>query len=101
MRLRGPLKGKVKTKMAEVLVTIKIMPKDTDVDMGVLTSRIGKLDGVKLNTVQEEPIAFGLVALVASYVVEDKEGGTENLENSLREIDDIASAEVTEVTRLL
>jgi len=87
--------------MAEVLVTIKIMPSDADVDMDVLASRIGKVDGGRLNNVQKEPIAFGLVALVASYVVEDQEGGTENLENSLKEIDGIGNVDVTGVTRLL
>jgi len=87
--------------MAEVLVTIKIMPSDADVDMDVLASRMGKVDGGRLNNVQKEPIAFGLVALVASYVVEDQEGGTENLENSLKEIDGIGNVDVTGVTRLL
>jgi elongation factor 1-beta len=69
--------------------------------MDVLASRIGKVDGGRLNNVQKEPIAFGLVALVASYVVEDQEGGTENLENSLKEIDGIGNVDVTGVTRLL
>lgn len=96
--LRGPEGGK---SMAEVLVTIKIMPENPDVDMGALSGRIGEVDGGKLNNVEREPIAFGLVALIASYVVEDKEGGTDDLENALKEIDDVGNAEVVRVTRLL
>ncbi len=87
--------------MAEVLVTIKIMPEGEDVDMDALAGRIGKINGGRLNDVQKEPIAFGLVALIASYVLEDKEGGTDNLENALKEIDDVGNVEVTEVSRLL
>jgi elongation factor 1-beta len=95
---RGPKRRKT---MAEVLVTIKIMPASPDVDMDALSSRIGEVDGGRLNNVEREPIAFGLVALNASYVVEDTRGGTDNLENALREIDEVNSAEVVEVTRLL
>lgn len=87
--------------MAEVLVTIKIMPENPDVDMDALSGRIGEVDGGKLNNVEKEPIAFGLVALIASYVVEDKEGGTDDIENALKEIDDVGNAEVVRVTRLL
>ena len=87
--------------MAEVLVTIKIMPREADTDMDALAGRIGEVDGGRLNSVEKEPIAFGLVALVASYVVEDAEGGTENLEEALKKIDDIGNIEVTGVTRLL
>ncbi len=87
--------------MAEVMVTLKIMPKDVEVDMDALMGRISKVDGARLNTVDKEPIAFGLVALIASYIVGDDEGGTETLENILRGIDEIGNVEVTGVDRLL
>ena len=87
--------------MAEVLVTVKIMPESPDVDLDALSSLISEVEGGRLNKVEREPIAFGLVALNASYVVEDAEGGTDNLENAIREIDNVNSAEVVKVTRLL
>jgi elongation factor 1-beta len=87
--------------MAEVLVTLKIMPESPEVDMDALSSRIGEAKSGKLNKVEKEPIAFGLIALIASYVVEDSEGTADNLENAIREMDDVQSAEVVEVTRLL
>ena len=87
--------------MAEVLVTFKIMPESPDVDMDALSSRISEAENGKLNKVEREPIAFGLVALIASYVVEDSEGTADNLENAIKEMDDVQSAEVVEVTRLL
>ena len=87
--------------MAEVLITLKIMPKSPDVDMDALSSRIGEAPSGRLNKVEQEPIAFGLVALIASYVVEDSEGTADNLENAIREMDDVQSAEVVGITRLL
>lgn len=87
--------------MAEVLVTVKIMPESPDVDMDSLSNRIGEISGGRLNNVEREPIAFGLVALNASYVIEDTEGGTDNLENAIKDMDDVQSVEVVEVTRLL
>lgn len=95
---RGP---KRRDNMAEVLVTVKIMPRAPEVDLDALTKSIGEVDGARLNNVEREPIAFGLVALNASYVVEDSQGGTDNLENAIKEIDNVNSAEVVEVTRLL
>lgn len=87
--------------MAEVLVTMKLMPKSAGEDMDALEARIGKIDNGKLNKVKKEPIAFGLVALIASYVVEDKEGGTEKLEAALNTIEGIGNIEILQVTRLL
>jgi elongation factor 1-beta len=95
---RGPKRGKA---MAEVMVTVKIMPESPEVDMDSLSSRIGEIDGARLNNIEKEPIAFGLVALLAAYVVEDSEGTADNLENAIRDMDDVQSAEVVEVTRLL
>lgn len=87
--------------MAEVMVTVKIMPGSPEVDLDALTTSIGEVGGGRLNNVEREPIAFGLVALMASYVVEDSEGTADNLENAIREIGDVNSAEIVEVTRLL
>ena len=87
--------------MAEVLVTVKIMPVSPEVDMDSLSNRIGEISGGRLNNVEREPIAFGLVALNASYVIEDTEGGTDNLENAIKDMNDVQSVEVVEVTRLL
>jgi elongation factor 1-beta len=87
--------------MAEVMVTVKIMPESPEVNMDSLSSRIGEIEGARLNNVVREPIAFGLVALLAAYVVEDSEGTADNLENTIRDIDDVQSTEIVEVTRLL
>jgi len=85
-------------KMADVLVTFKVMPEAADVDMDKLVDAIKDLEGVKINDIRKNPIAFGLVALEPSFIIEDKEGATKALEEKLGSIKGIGEVEVSEVT---
>ncbi|MFQ5888247.1 MAG: elongation factor 1-beta [Candidatus Hydrothermarchaeales archaeon] len=84
--------------MADVLVTFKVMPEEAGMDMDKLVGVILNLDGVKVNDVKKTPIAFGLVALEPSFIVEDEEGATNALEEKLKGIEGIREVEVSEVT---
>jgi len=82
-------------------VKIRILPTSTEVDFEKLkrTSKmiIEKLGG-KNCSFEEEPIAFGLKALIAFFAwSEDAE--LENLENSLTQIDDVSSVQVIDMRR--
>ena len=57
--------------------------------------------GGEVGKVEEEPIAFGLIALKVSFIVDEDKGDTEPLENGLKEIDGVANADVVGVTRTL
>jgi len=57
--------------------------------------------GIDLNGIAEEPIAFGLVALMATVVVGDVEGGTDSVEKAFAEVPDVESVQVAEIGRLL
>ncbi len=85
--------------MAQVLVTLKVMPKEADVDIGKLEVEIKSL--VSPDRMAREPIAFGLVALKVSKLVEDAEGQVEAIENKLRKLDGVGEIEVVEVTRTI
>lgn len=87
--------------MAEVLVTLKVMPEDAGTDLGSMESEIKKLREARFNGVEKEPIAFGLVALKPSFVMDDAEGATEKLEEALRHVKGVGGVEVIQVTRLL
>jgi elongation factor 1-beta len=82
--------------MAKVLVTLRIMPKDINVDIQNLKSEI--LSKIKAS-IQEVPIAFGLRALDVFVLAEDKEGEMERIEKLLKEINGVGEIEVIEVTR--
>ena len=87
--------------MAEVLVTFKVMPNGVDTDLEEVSGEIKKISIAKLNNIEKEPIAFGLVALKPSFVAEDTGKVTDEIEAALKDIKGVGGAEVTEVTRLL
>ena len=52
--------------MGEVLTTMKIMPDSPDVDLEAIKATIkdSMPEGAELHDIAEEPIAFGLVAII-------------------------------------
>ncbi|HEX7468623.1 MAG TPA: elongation factor 1-beta [Methanobacterium sp.] len=89
--------------MGEVLATIKIMPESPDIDLAKIKENVEKSipQGTELHKIEEEPIAFGLVALNVMVIVDDAEGGTEKVEENLSKLEDISSIEVIDVRRLM
>ena len=89
--------------MGEVVAVIKIMPNGVDVDLEKLKEDLAAVmpAGIDLNGIAEEPIAFGLVALMATVVVGDVEGGTDSVEAAFAEVSDVESVQVAEIGRLL
>jgi len=89
--------------MGEVVATIKLMPESPEMDVEKVKAEIKSSipENTELHSIEEEPIAFGLVALNVMVVVDDAEGGTEQIEENLSNIEDIASIEVVDVRRLM
>lgn len=89
--------------MGEVVATIKIMPESPDVDLEKIKEDIIQSipEGAEFHKIEEEPIAFGLVALKVMVVVGDSEGGTEKVEENLSNVKNISSVEVEDVRRLM
>ena len=89
--------------MGEVLTTMKIMPDSPDVDLEGIKSAIESSmpEGAKLHEMSEEPIAFGLVAVILQFITEDGEGGSEAVEEMVQAIEGVASFEITGVGRLM
>lgn len=85
--------------MAEVAVTLRLMPESTEVDLDKLEAAVRKR--VKVHSVSREPIAFGLEALRVVAIVEDAAGGTEPLEKELSGIPGVGNVQVVSLTRLL
>ncbi len=86
--------------MGDVLITYKIMPDGVDVDLETIKNAVKeKLEGIaKINDFSEEPIAFGLKALIVRVIVKDEGGITDKIENMLSEIDNVQGVMVSEVT---
>ena len=89
--------------MGEVLTTMKIMPESPEEDLDAIKSTIESSmpEGAKIHEIAEEPIAFGLVAVILQFITEDGEGGSEAVEEMVQAIDGVASFEITGVGRLM
>ena len=89
--------------MGEVLTTMKIMPDSPEVDLAAIKETIESSmpEGARIHDIAEEPIAFGLVAIILNFITEDGEGGSEPVEEMVQAIDGVASFEVTGVGRLM
>jgi elongation factor 1-beta len=89
--------------MGEVVATIKLMPESPEMDLAKVKVEIKSSipKNTELHSIEEEPIAFGLVALNVMVVVDDAEGGTEKVEENLSNIEEVASVEVVDVRRLI
>ncbi|MEM5815010.1 MAG: elongation factor 1-beta [Candidatus Aenigmatarchaeota archaeon] len=85
--------------MTNVILTLRIFPSDVNIDLNILKKKI--LEKVGNIVIREEPIGFGLTALIINVLVEDKEGETEKIENLLRNIEGVGELEIIEVSRTL
>lgn len=89
--------------MARVVLSLKIFPKDIDIDLNSLRDKIIKSlpKYASVYKFEEEPIAFGLVSLIAHIVLpEDKPGGLDEVEESVRNISEVSDIQTIMVRRI-
>ncbi|MBS7639229.1 MAG: elongation factor 1-beta [Candidatus Bathyarchaeia archaeon] len=89
--------------MARVVVSLKIFPADVDVNLETLKEKIrGSLPGyASIYEFEEEPIAFGLVALIVHIVLpENQAGGLDEIERIIRNIGDVSDIQTIMVRRV-
>ncbi|WP_135534112.1 MULTISPECIES: elongation factor 1-beta [Halostella] len=88
--------------MGKVAAKIKVMPQSPDVDLDELQERLENSlpEGAKINGVERDEVAFGLVALYPTVIVPDDAGGTEAVEEAFSNVDDVESVGVENVGRI-
>ena len=87
--------------MGTALVKLKIMPESPSVDLDEIEEKAKEIinkDASRPATVEREPIAFGLVALIFSFAI-DESKSIDNIENPLKEIPNVSSTEVIDFRR--
>jgi len=88
--------------MGSVVVSYKIFPTDINIDFNELRKKIeGSLPSfASIYGFGEEPIAYGLNALIAHIKIpEDKSGVLEEIEKRLEEISEISQVQTVMVRR--
>ena len=89
--------------MAKVIASIKIFPSDTSTDISELKVKIEEKlpKDASIIASKEEPIAFGLVALVANVAMpEEISGKMDEVEEALKSTEGVSEIQVINVTRV-
>jgi elongation factor 1-beta len=88
--------------MGKVAAKLKVMPQSPDVDLDELQERLEASlpEGAEIRGVERDDVAFGLVALLPTVIVPDDAGGTEAVEESFSQVDDVESVAVESVGRI-
>lgn len=87
--------------MANLLVRVRIMPKEADIKPPQLIEDIRKLNPeIQIRSTKEDPIAFGLVALVADFMTDDVAGAMEEVEASIRKSQLVGEFQVLGASRI-
>ena len=90
--------------MADVIITIKIMPDSPETDLDSLSAQASEkilTFGGEVGKTLIEPVAFGLKSLIIMFVMDEAKGATDPLEEEISNLEGVNSCEVTDVRRAI
>ena len=87
--------------MNKIVASVKIFPEDIVISKEDLKEAIKRAipESGALYRIDEEPIAFGLVALVARIAMPEAEGQMDKVEEALKSVENVGEIQVVNVWR--
>jgi len=85
--------------MGEVAIVYKVTPEGTEIDLKALQNKIGETlpENAKLNKIEEKPLAFGLMFLEVQIILDDKKGGSDEIEAWLAGLEGVQNVDVVQM----
>ncbi len=82
-----------------VILTLQIMPESVETSLEEIKAALKKMPIIgQIKDMKEEPIAFGLKALKVLTILPDEGGLTDKIEEAVRKLKGVQSAETVGVT---
>ena len=85
-------------RMGKVVAQIKVLPSSTEVNLEELKKKIE--EEIKPEKIEEEPIAFGLVAVRIFKIIEDNAKFLDEIEEKLKSFEEVSQVEVEQLSRI-
>jgi elongation factor 1-beta len=85
--------------MGEVAIVYKVTPEGTEVDLEALQANITSSipDYARLNKIESKPLAFGLMFLEVQIILDDKQGGSDEIEKWLGDLEGVQNVDVIQM----
>ena len=88
--------------MTQILIIIKILPTDIDVNLDTLLDDLKNSleDDIIIRNSIKEPLAFGIYYLKIEFIIDEKNGSLDKLEEIIKSISGVSESEVLKMSRL-
>jgi elongation factor 1-beta len=87
--------------MTRLIARIRILPSDPDSDLEGIIKTLSQNppNGIVMKQHIKEPVAFGLYAIIADFVLDDAEGEMDRVEDSIKCVPGVGEIEVLSMSR--
>ena len=88
--------------MGTLAIKIKLMPTSPEVNLEEIKEKAKEVIASKEGKncfFEEEPIAFGLKAIIAIFTLDEKTGDSDGVEKTLSEIEHVNSSQIIDMRR--